>query len=177
MATFLSYEITEPRGDIVYDVARSADTFGILIIVKVMTQIKALLYEILIIPCKFNTIHIFPILTFRLNHSTICEGWLVARGVPLYPWRTNSLLPMTGTPVRSFAVVVIWIKYSCLWNTFHTIEFTSLTNIRWNFKGLYVCRLIIEVSVDTVYAGSEIGSLSSLKINTKQMLSSKESRP
>jgi len=74
MATFLSYEITEPRGDIVYDVARSADTFGILIIVKVMTQIKALLYEILIIPCKFNTIHIFPILTFRLNHSTICEG-------------------------------------------------------------------------------------------------------
>jgi len=75
MATFRSYEFTGPRGDIVYSVARSADKFCILITVKVMTQIEVLLlYEILIIPCKFNTVHIFPTLTFRLNHSTICEG-------------------------------------------------------------------------------------------------------
>lgn len=179
MTTFVAYEITGPRGNIVYGVARNSDKFSILIIVKVMTQIKVLLYEIIIIHCKFNTVHIFPILTFRLNHSTICEGWLVARGVPLYPWRINFVLPMTRTPVRS---VVIWIKYSCLWNTFHTIEFTSLTNIRWNFQEVYVCRLLIEVSVDitfvdTVYTGSEVGSLSILKINTKHMLSSKESRP
>jgi hypothetical protein len=74
MTTFVAYEITGPRGNIVYGVARNSDKFSILIIVKVMTQIKVLLYEIIIIHCKFNTVHIFPILTFRLNHSTICEG-------------------------------------------------------------------------------------------------------
>jgi hypothetical protein len=181
MVTFLSCEVSGPWGDIIYGVARSADTFSILVIVKVVTQIKILLYEILIIPCKFNTVHILPILTLMLNHSTICDGWLAARGVPLYPWRKNSVLPMTRTPVRSIAVV-IWIKYSCIWNAFHTIEFISLTNIHWNFKGLYVCRLIIEVSIDTsfvetIYTESEIWWLSILKLNTKHMFSSKESRP
>jgi hypothetical protein len=79
MTTFLCYEVIGPRGDIIYDVARSADTFSILIIIKDVTQIKILLYEILIIPYKFNTVHIFPILTFTLIYSTICGGRLVAR--------------------------------------------------------------------------------------------------
>lgn len=46
MATFLCYEVTGPRGDIMYGVARRADRFSIFIIVKVVTQIKILLYEI-----------------------------------------------------------------------------------------------------------------------------------
>jgi len=76
MTTFLCCEVIGPRSDIIYGVARSADTFSILIIrvVKDVTQIKILLYEILIFPCKFNTVHIFPLLTFTLNHSTICDG-------------------------------------------------------------------------------------------------------
>jgi hypothetical protein len=69
MKTFLCYEVIGPRGDIIYDVARSADTISILITVKDVAQIKILLYEILITPCKFNTVHIFPVLTFILSHS------------------------------------------------------------------------------------------------------------